>query len=485
MQGEVAVSSAPAKTQRKQAIRDLCDRLAPERARWLERNAFFHREDLLYLKFLIPKGARVLALGCGMGQLLAGLKPSFGLGVDFSQGMIAEARKAHPDLSFVVGDIEDEATIQRLEGPFDFIVIVDTLGALDDCQSLFESLHALCTTNTRLIIGHFSHLWFPALKFAQLIGRHMPQAEQNSLSPQDVAALVALADFEAVKSEIRMLMPLHLLGLGRLINRFVAPFPLIRTLCLRHYTVCRSLRRVGSVKSATVVIPARNEMGNIEAAITRMPRFTDDLEVIFVEGHSKDDTWGEIQRVIAAYPDRDIKAMRQPGKGKADAVYTGFDAARGDVLMILDADLTMPPEQLPKFWRAMQSGKGEFINGSRLVYPMEDEAMRFLNLIANKIFSLLFTWLLSQRLTDTLCGTKVIRRNDYARLKAGRAYFGDFDPFGDFDLIFGASKLNLKVAEVPIRYAARTYGETQISRFSHGFMLIRMVIFAFLRIKAL
>jgi glycosyltransferase involved in cell wall biosynthesis len=177
--------------------------------------------------------------------------------------------------------------------------------------------------------------------------------------------------------------------------------------------------------------------------------------------------------------------MRQPGNGKADAVFAAFEVARGDVLIILDADLTVPPEQLPKFWDAIQSGKGEFINGSRLVYPMDKEAMRFLNLVANKIFSLLLSWLLSQRFTDTLCGTKAIRRSDYVRLKRGRSYFGEFDPFGDFDLIFGASKLSLKAVEVPIRYASRRYGETQISRFRHGFMLLRMVLFAFLRIKAM
>ena len=160
--------------------------------------------------------------------------------------------------------------------------------------------------------------------------------------------------------------------------------------------------------------------------------------------------------------------MQQPGKGKADAVFAAFDVASGDALMILDADLTMPPEQLPKFWQALHSGKGEFVNGSRLVYPMEDEAMRFLNLIANKIFAVIFSWLLSQRLTDTLCGTKVLRRTDYQRLKAGRAYFGDFDPFGDFDLIFGASKQNLKIVEMPIRYASRAYGETQFPAFGTG-----------------
>ena len=471
---------------RKQAIRRLADASAPERRTWLARGAFFHDEDLLYLKFLIPEGARVLELGCGTGELLAALKPSFGVGVDFSAGMIAQARQVHPDLTFFVGDVEDPAFVRSLPGPFDFIVVVDTLGALDDCQAMFENLHDLCTRETRLVVGYFSHLWYPALKSAEAVGLKMPQPPQNVLSPADVRALVALADFEAVKNEKRVLLPVRLLGVGRFVNRFVAPLPLIAGLCLRHYTVCRSLRRCATdVTSATIAIPTRNERGNIEAAVKRIPRFVDALEIIFVEGHSRDGTWEEIERVAAAYPHYDIKAMRQPGTGKRDAVFTALEAARGDVLIILDADLTVPPEQLPKFWDAIRSGRGEFVNGSRLVYPMEDQAMRFLNLVANKTFSLLFTWLLSQRFTDTLCGTKAIRRSDYARLKAGRSYFGDFDPFGDFELIFGASKLGLKAVEIPIRYANRTYGETQISRFRHGFMLLRMVLFAFLRIKAM
>jgi len=470
---------------RKREMRRLADASAPERRKWLERGAFFHDEDLLYLKFLIPEGARVLELGCGAGDLLAALRPSFGVGVDFSAAMIDAARKAHPDLTFLVGDIEDPDFLRSLPGPFDVIIVVDTLGALDDCQATFASLHDLCTRETRLVIGYFSHLWYPALKLAEAVGLKMPQPPQNVLAPADVRALAALGDFDAVKNETRVLVPVRLFGVGRLINRFLAPLPPIRQLCLRHFTVCRSLRRLADVKSASIIVPARNERGNIEAAVKRVPRFTERLEIIFVEGHSKDGTWEEIERVAAAYPDREIKAMRQPGVGKGDAVFAGFDAARGDVLMILDADLTMPPEQLPKFWDAIRSGKGEFVNGSRLVYPMEREAMRFLNLVANKIFSLLFTWLLSQRFTDTLCGTKAVCRSDYARIKAARSYFGKFDPFGDFELIFGASKLGLKAVEIPIRYASRTYGETQISRFRHGFMLLRMVLFAFMRIKAM
>jgi glycosyltransferase involved in cell wall biosynthesis len=256
---------------------------------------------------------------------------------------------------------------------------------------------------------------------------------------------------------------------------------------LRNYVVARPAPDSAPQKrpqSVTILIPCRNERGNIEAAIKRIPAFCKDMEILFVEGGSNDGTLEEINRVIEKYPKKDIKVLVQKGKGKGDAVRLGFGKARGEVLMILDADLTMPPEDLPKFFEALASGQGEFINGSRLVYPMEDDAMRFLNLAANKVFSWLFTWLLNQRFTDTLCGTKVLRKSDYEMIRKNRGYFGDFDPFGDFDLIFGAAKLNLKVVEVPVRYAERVYGETQISRFLHGWLLLKMVVFAFRKLKA-
>ncbi len=473
-------------TATKRRILDHANNLAGRRAGWREKAAFFHEEDNRYLRFVIPEGSRVLEIGCGIGDTLAALKPSRGVGLDFSPAMIDEARKRHPSLEFHVGDAEDPQAIATLQGPFDFIVVVDTVGFLDDIQRFFELLHPLCTRQTRLVVGYFSHLWLPLLKLAERTGARMPAPNANVISQADLRAFAELANFEPVKSESRLLSPARLLGLGRLVNRFISPLPLIRHLALRHYMVARSMvQKDDGLKSATIVIPARNERGNIEPAIQRIPRFCDDIEIIYIEGNSKDETYEECLRVQAAYPHYDIKVMKQPGKGKADAVFTAYDVARGDVLMILDADLTMPPEQLPKFWDAIASGKGEYINGSRLVYPMEDDAMRFLNLIANRTFSILFSWLLNQRYTDTLCGTKVMRRTDYLRLKQGRAYFGDFDPFGDFDLIFGAAKLSLKSVDMPVRYAARTYGETQISRFRHGWMLLKMVVFAFFKIKAL
>ena len=479
--------NSPASTlsPRKARVLELAQRLAPERNRWIERNAFFYGQDEKYMRFLVPEGLRVLDLGCGTGRMLAALKPARGVGVDISTNMIEIARRDFPDLEFVVGDIEDSAVVSSLTGPFDVIVLSDTIGTLEDCQATFERLHGLCTPDTRLVVAYYSRLWEPVLRVGELIGQKMPILQQNWLSTGDIANLLRLADFDVIKREWRQLLPKRLLGLGTLVNSYIAPWPVIRRACLRNYVVARSMKALTRrALSATVLIPCRNERGNIEAAVTRLPRFCDDIELLFVEGHSRDGTLEEIRRVMAAHPDRDIKVLRQNGTGKGDAVRTGFAAARGDVLMILDADLTMPPEWMPKFYEALVSGKGEFINGTRLAYPMENEAMQLLNHIANRVFSWLFTWLLNQRFTDTLCGTKVLTRKHYLSIAANRGYFGDFDPFGDFDLIFGAAKLNLKVIEIPVAYANRTYGETQISRFRHGWLLLRMVAFAFRKLKA-
>lgn len=472
-------------SERSQTLRDFFDRAATERARWIARNHSFYEDDRAYMRFLIPEGLSVLELGCGTGSLLAALKPARGVGIDISEKMIELAKAAAPDLTFLVGDVEAPETLENLGEPFDVIVLSDLLGSLNDVQQVLGKLRPLCHPGSRIVIAYYSPLWEPILRFGELIGQRMPQPSLTWLSSTDVAGFLRLENFDVVKSEWRQLLPRRLLGLGTLINRFVAPFPLIRGLCLRHYVVAR-LRpeRSATGLSTTVMVPCRNERGNIESAVTRLPAFCDDIEIVFVEGNSSDGTYEECERVRDAYPDKDIKVFKQPGKGKGDAVRKGFDEARGDVLMILDADLTVPPEQLPKFYEAIVSGKGEFINGTRLVYPMESGAMRFLNYWANRTFAVIFSWLLNQRFTDTLCGTKVLRKSHYNQIVANRAYFGEFDPFGDFDLIFGAAKLNLKITEIPIRYADRTYGETQISRFRHGLLLLQMVLFAFRKLKA-
>lgn len=477
----------PSWSKRKTAYHEAVERLAPDWDKWIKRNSYFHECDIRYLRFLIPEQTRVLELGSATGWLLDRLNPSKGVGADFSTAMVDQAKGLYPHLSFFHGDIEDPdfLTSLRDHGPFDTIILSDTVGYLDDIIETLKSVSGLCQPHTRLVVCHYSHFWEPILRVAEALGlRKKINGDYNWLSQRDIEMFLRLSGFETVKKEYRQLLPKRLLGLGTLVNRFIAPLPLIRAFCLRTYTVARSANAVRAAKpSVSVVVPARNEQGNIEPAIRRIPDFGTKTEIIFVEGHSQDGTWDEILRQKEKNPGRDIVAIQQPGKGKADAVWAAFDIAKGDIVMILDGDLTVPPEDLLKFYDALASGAGEFVNGTRLVYPLEKDAMRFLNYIANRTFAQLFSYLLNQRFSDTLCGTKALYLADYQRLKAGRAYFGDFDPFGDFDLLFGAAKLNLKIVEVPVRYQARAYGETQISRFRHGLLLLQMVVFAFRKLK--
>lgn len=368
---------------------------------------------------------------------------------------------------------------------FDFILISDALGEVYDVQSLFHSLKKFATDDTRIIFNYHSYYWKPFLDLAEYVGLKKKTMKANWLNEDDIWNLLELEDMEIIKKERRYLFPFSIAGITQFFNKYVARLPIVNFLCLTNFVVAR--KKPSSLPlhlKISTVIPARNEKGNIERAVRELRQYLlDGDELIFVEGHSQDKTWEEIQRVIQKYPKVNIKAYRQKGKGKADAVRLGFAKASGDWLFIWDADLTVPPEDYPKFSVAARNGKGEYINGSRLVYPMEKQAMQFLNVIGNRFFSIAFSWMLGQQIKDTLCGSKAISKSNYQRLLKNRRYFGDFDPFGDFDLIFGAAKLNLKFIEIPIRYRARTYGKTNISRFTHGWLLLKMLFFSLGKMK--
>lgn len=439
-----------------------------------------HYRDLLAHDYnlLIPEQASVLEVGCGSGELLARLRTKRVAGIDLSPVQVERARERVPHGRFEVAAAE----VWEARGTYDYIIVSDTLNLAADVQALLSCLQKAAGPETRLLINFHSNLWRPFFSLAGALGWRTSSPANNWLSSADLRNLLNLTDWEQIRQQNRVLCPIPLLGLDRLINRWLAP--LLPAFGLVVFVTARPRRLTPPpALKVSVVIPARNEAGNIEAAIHRTPDMGAGTELIFVEGHSKDHTWSEIQRVAREHPERAIKILQQTGKGKGNAVREGFARATGDVLMILDADLTMPPEELPKFYEIIASGRAEFANGCRLVYPMESQAMRFLNLCANKTFGILFTWLLGQPLKDTLCGTKVLSREHYNRIVANRAYFGDFDPFGDFDLLFGAGKLNLKIADIPIRYRDRTYGETNIQRWKHGWLLLRMVLFAARKLK--
>lgn len=445
--------------------------------------AYYHRRLAEIYRFTVVPGLRVLELGCGRGDLLAALEPAHGVGVDFSPEMIRLAAARHPHLAFVEADAHH---LSALEGPFDVIVLSDLVNDLFDVQAVLLQLNRLSTPRTRVVINNHSRLWQLPLELAQRLGLAQPILPQSWLGVEDLANLLNLAGFEVIRTWPEIVLPVGVPLLAPLANRFLARFWPFRVFSLTNVIVARPAAAAPARPAAplvSVIVPARNEAGNVAEIFARTPELGGGTELVFVEGHSQDDTFATIEREIARHPGRRCQLHRQGGAGKGDAVRLGFDVAQGEILMILDADLTVPPESLPRFCEALVSGKAEFANGVRLVYPMEDEAMRFFNLLGNKFFSLAFSWLLGQPVKDTLCGTKVLWRQDYERIAANRAYFGDFDPFGDFDLIFGAARLDLKIVDIPVRYGARTYGSTNIQRWRHGLLLLRMVLFAARRLK--
>jgi len=457
------------------------DSVAENMAHWRPWNQAYHRRLTEIYQSLIPPGLRVLDVGCGQGDLLAALRPSYGVGVDFSGNMIAAAQEKYSQLHFIHADAHQ----LNLAEIFDVIILSDLVDDVWDVEAILQKVTKLCSPSTRLILNYYSRMWAPAFAVVEWIGWITPQLPQNWLVVEDVANLLYLSNFEVLRNQQEILWPFAFRPLGIFFNNFLVKISPFNMFALTNVTIGRPTPvSIPPEKTPTVsvIVPARNEAGNISDIYQRVPEMGRGTEIVFVEGHSKDNTYETIQEVLAGKT-RQAKLIKQTGIGKGNAVREGFAQASGDILMILDADLAIPPEDLTKFYAALISGRGELINGVRLVYPMGKEAMRFINFLGNKFFSLAFSWLLGQSVKDTLCGTKVMWKEDYEFISAYRSYFGDFDPFGDFDLLFGAAKLNRKIVDLPIRYRERTYGTTNIQRWKHGWLLLRMVLFAAFRIK--
>ncbi|MDQ8194315.1 bifunctional class I SAM-dependent methyltransferase/glycosyltransferase family 2 protein [Coraliomargarita sp. SDUM461004] len=444
----------------------------------------FHSQVQGYFRFHVQAGMRVLEVGCAHGDLLASLNPSRGVGIDLSRKMVERAQQKHnqPNLEFKVGNLE---TFES-EEQFDVIILDYLVGYLPDVHTCIANLRRMCHARTRVHIVSLNHVWLPLMKLARGLRLTSPQPQSNWLSSKDIQNILELNGFEVVSSATEQILPFRVPLLAPFCNSFLVRLPLFRHFGMSTTAVARPmmLPKIEGEISCSVVVPARNESGNIRAALERIPTLGKQTEVIFVEGNSVDDTWEVIQREVAAYegPHR-VQYLQQPGKGKWDAVFAGFAVAKGDVLVIQDGDLTAPPEDLPKFYEAIASGNCEFANGCRLVYPMESQAMRFLNLLGNKFFATALSFVLGQPIKDSLCGTKMLLRADYVRLLQRIEVLGDFDPFGDFNLLFGSAMLDLRIRDILVRYRDRTYGDTNISRFRHGWILLRMTWFGLRKIR--
>ncbi len=470
---------------RKAYVRESYEKIAGVREKWIGRNRYFYGKLGRFLKFIIEPGKSVLLLKSEAGQLLDAIDPAVGVGVEACRRMASSAAKKFPRFDFICADYED-LSLRRV---FDYVVFY-TLGDIIDIERALVNAQSLADERTRFIIVNYNYLWRPLIYLAEKTGLKAPQPTQNWLNAGIIENLLHISGYEVVKGYRQALFPFYVPVLSWFLNDFAAKLPLVRNLCFIQILVARRTpgaafgRGGGQGPTVSVIVPCKNERGNIQGAVERIPEMGGGTEIIFCDDKSTDGTADEVRRVIRDYPARKIRLVDGPGVCKAKNVWTGFDAATGDVLMILDADLTVMPEELPYFYNALVEGKGEFINGTRMVYPMQKEAMRTFNIIGNKFFSVTFSYLLGQTLTDTLCGTKVFWRRDWPGLKALLGSWGIEDRWGDYELIFGAAKLHLKTVEVPVHYLERVYGETKMTkRLTNGLVMLRMCLAAFRKFK--
>ena len=463
----------------REKIKEKNNSIATTREKWINNNTYYYDRIITSLKFIIPDKSRILHIKCSTGYILSHLNPEFGVGVDDSDKQIEIARNNYPGINFEIQDPEDIHINEKFE-----YIIISSLEDIVDIKSVLNILKNCSDRHTRIILINYNYLWNPLVKLAEYMRLKIPQKLHNWISIEDVNNILKLSDYELILTKKLILFPLYFPLISSFLNKYVARLPLFRNLTMMRISVARIKFKDDNDRSISIIIPCKNEAGNIQAAVERIPQIGKHTEIIFCDDKSTDGTKEKIREMIEKYFDRDIKLVDGPGICKADNVWSGFDHASGDILCILDADLTVLPEELPYFYEAISQDHGEFINGSRLVYPMHEDAMRILNVIGNKFFSMLFSYILDTQIKDTLCGTKVFWRKDYEKIKRLRNSWGIKDRWGDYELIFGAAKNHLKIIDLPVHYVERTYGYTKMkNRLKNGLIMLKMSMVALRKIK--
>lgn len=446
--------------------REFFNRLAPLRSKDMRRHAAFYRDRIAWLKRVIPADASVIDVGCGIGGMLAALPNGRKTGIDFSESMIERAKENDKTSSYFIDDIEQLTHKET----YDYVLLLDTVNYLGDIQQSLKNIRAaLCTDRTRIVLTTFNFLWSPVFKVAEFLGLRTRFPAQNWLTVSDIENMLSLEGFDVVERGGRILWPVWFPLLEPLFNRIIATLPLLERLCMIQTIIARPIPQNPKEMTVSVLSAVRNERGNIRPIVENLSLMGAGTELIFVEGHSSDGTWEEIESVMREQQGPvKIHGFKQTGKGKGDALHMAIQHATGDILVVYDGDFTVHPTELRKLYEAIASGKAEFVNGSRLVYPMQQRAMPMFNLLGNKIFSLLFSWLFGQRIVDVLSPVKAFLRVSYKGMTTR------FDPFGDFDIFLGAAREHCRIRETPIHYLERTYGTTKLHPLKHGWMLLRL-----------
>lgn len=469
-----------------ESLRNFFDTLASTRDYWVEKNAYYYKELTGIHKSLVPKHANILEIGCGTGNLLASLAPSYGVGIDFSHEMVKRAQGKFPLLTFKVMDAH---TLEFTE-PFDYIILSNLVGYTEDIWKVFRELQKISHPDTRIIITNYNYFWQPFLSLGELLGKKMPDKIQNWLPQESLIDFLSLNGFSLIKKGTYLHCPLYFGGIGETINRVFGVAPFISRFGLIEFIVARPTfyrEKPPVERSVSIIVPTHQEAGNIQSIIEEMPEIGKSTELIFVDLPGNDGTGEKIRYLKRRYKGPlHIELVEQKEKnGKIGALRLGVKKAKGEIILIYDADMTVPPQDLMKFYMALVEGRAECINGTRLVYPTEKGAMRFLNHMANSFFALLFTWVLGQHFTDTLCGSKAFFKKDFEKFEKEHTSYDHFDRYGDFFLLFHSYMRNLQIAEVPVRYTQRRYGDTKLNRFTNGWEFFRMFLYFFWHTKVM
>ncbi len=464
-------------------LREFFDRIGPDLERWTRKNLYYHRQVHAFFARRIPAGQRVLEIHCRTGTLLSGVSPAHGVGVEISSQLVETARQLHPELTF---HCMDPVEVDSLGLQFDFVILNQVADLAVDLLALFKALRSCCHEDTRIIITSFGALWHPMLRLAGKLSLILEPPYRNWFTPATLERIIRLSGLETVVSGRFCLLPKYMPLLTRFCNRILAKTPGLSRLCLMHYQVvrCEPPTRDASDYRVSVVVPCKNEEGNVADVARRVPEMGIGTELIFVDDRSTDETAKEVSRAIERYPERTIRLVDGPGEGKGAAVRAGLESATGDVYTILDADMTVMPEALPEFYAGLVEGRGEFINGTRLVYPLEKDSMRTMNLAGNQMFAALISYLMEQPISDSLCGTKMLWARDYPKIVAARTDLRSVDVWGDFDWLFGAAYRNLKICELPVHYLERVTGRSKMGkRFRNALVMLRMCWHAYWLLK--
>lgn len=455
----------------KSIIKEHFDSIAGSFDKYKRRNSYYHAAIKRFCKSVIPQGERVLEMGCATGDLLNYVNPSEGVGIDISPNMIEIARKKYPYLKF---DVMEAENIQ-LKSNVNYVIMSNLLDYLPDISVVLENIKKILNEDGKVVITTVNPLWEPIFRLGQKLHLRTPDTLRNFVTNKDIVNLLELHDFETIKEGLKIAFPFYIPLLSSFINFILPELPMVRQLCIMQYIVAKP-RRPKRQLSCSVVIPCYNEGGNIENCLKHIPKMGRFTEAIVVDDGSKDNTAEKVRPDLNK--DIQIKLISyKTNKGKGHAVRVGFDNATADVLMILDADMAVMPEELPRFLKVMEDGVADFVNGTRVIYPMEKKAMRILNYFGNKFFSLILSWIMKQRVSDTLCGTKAIFKKDYKRISMKDT------SWGDFDLLFGAAKLCLKIRELPVHYKVRTAGKSKMKVFKHGWILLKICFKGFVELR--